>query len=89
VFGHIHASYGREDVVLNGTRRTYEKILGDWAGWEALSWMAAGALLARVQGFFRSREKMIRTERVTTFVNAAVVGGMKNDLQNQPIVVEL
>jgi hypothetical protein len=74
VFGHIHVSYGREDAVLDGVRRAYEEILGDWAGWEALGWMAAGVLLARVHSFFSSREKIIRAERITTFVNTAVVG---------------
>ena len=89
VFGHIHVSYGREDVVLDRVRRAYEEIFSGWAGWGALSWMAAGVLLARVRGFFSTREKMMRAERITTFVNAAVVGGMKNELRNQPIAVEL
>jgi predicted phosphodiesterase len=89
VFGHIHASYGREDVVLDRVRRAYEEILGDWAGWGTLSWIAAGVLFARVRGFFSTREKMMRAERITTFVNAAAVGGMKNELRNQPIAIEL
>ncbi|KAF2803603.1 uncharacterized protein BDZ99DRAFT_482015 [Mytilinidion resinicola] len=40
VFGHIHVSYGREDVVLDGIRRRWEKITNQWAGWITLGFMA-------------------------------------------------
>lgn len=32
VFGHIHASYGREDVVLDRVRWHWEEIINQWAG---------------------------------------------------------
>jgi hypothetical protein len=51
--------------------------------------MAAGVLFAKVCSFLLDREKMLRTEQVTTFVNTAVVGGPKNELQNPPMVVEI
>ena len=89
VFGHIHAAYGREDVVLDGVRRSYEEIVGDWAGSGALLWMGVRVLGARVRCWVVGREKMVRSQMVTTFVNAAVVGGSKNELRNEPIVVEL
>lgn len=79
-------------LVLDRMRRAYEDILNDWAGWGALIWLAAGVLLTRLSSFFRSRETtttMIRAARVTKFVNAAAVGGTKNELQNQAIMVEL
>jgi predicted phosphohydrolase len=89
VFGHIHVSYGREDVVLDGARRAYEDILNNEAGWGALIRLAACVSLAGLSSCFGGRKKMIRAERITTFVNAAVVGGTKNELQNQSIIVEL
>jgi hypothetical protein len=89
VFGHIHVSHGREDVVLDPVRRAYEDILNNRAGWGTLIWLATGVLLARLSSCFGSREKMITAARVTTFVNAAVVGGTKNELQNQSVIVEL
>lgn len=89
VFGHIHVSHGREDVVLDRVRRAYEDILNDRAGWGTMIWLATGVLLARLSSCFGSREKMITAARVTTFVNAAVVGGTKNELQNQSVIVEL
>jgi hypothetical protein len=87
VFGHIHASYGREDVVLNGVQKAYEEVMTEWAGWERVIWMAALVLWTRLRGsigIFGARE-----EKTTTFVNAAFVGGAKNELRNDPIVVEL
>ena len=89
VFGHIHVSYGREDVVLDGTQRAYEEIMADWPAWGMLVWMAAQVLFARVYSVFRSRERALKTEKFTTFVNASVVAGPENKLVNQPIVVEL
>ena len=75
--------------MLDRVRRAYEEILGDWAGWGTLSWMAACVLLARVHGFFSTKEKIMRAERIATLVNAVAVGGMKNKLRNQPIAIEL
>ncbi|KAF2801845.1 Metallo-dependent phosphatase [Mytilinidion resinicola] len=74
VFGHIHVAYEREDVVLDGAQRRWEEIINQWGGLRAA---------------FRGRDALLRAERVTTFVNAAVVGGPKNELQNQPVVCVL
>lgn len=87
VFGHIHASYGREDVVLDGVQRGYEEIMAGWAGWETLVWMAVLVAWERFKGVSWSSRP--RYERVTTFVNAAVVSGPKNDLKNDAVIVEL
>lgn len=87
VFGHIHASYGREDVVLDSVQRSYEEVMTGWSGWETVAWMAALVLWARLKWLFRgSRYQKAKT---TSFVNAAVVGGPKNELRNPAIVVEL
>ncbi|KAK2759031.1 hypothetical protein FQN54_003130 [Arachnomyces sp. PD_36] len=85
VFGHIHVSYGREDVVLDWVRRGYEMVMNQWAGWEVVGGMAIGVLVAKLRHLF----KLGGRREVTTFVNAAVVGGSGNELMNSPIVVEL
>ncbi|KAK2740952.1 hypothetical protein FQN57_005956 [Myotisia sp. PD_48] len=88
VFGHIHVGYGREEVVLNKMRREHDSVLNGWSGWGSLFLMAIYLLFARLHGLVCSREKMVKSERVTIFVNAAVVG-TNNQLQNEPIVVDL
>jgi Icc-related predicted phosphoesterase len=91
VFGHIHASYGREDVVLDAVRRDYEDIMGNWASWGALCRMAVAVLWARLIAALLGKQWMMSNKwtRVTTFVNAAVVGGSKNELQHEPIEIQL
>lgn len=86
VFGHIHASYGREDVVLDAARSAYDAVLIGWGGWETLARMAVLVLWAKLKAFSGwGRQK----EKTTAFVNAAVVGGPGNELRNPPVVVEL
>jgi predicted phosphodiesterase len=86
VFGHIHASYGREDVVLDAARSAYDEVLIGWGGWETVARMAVLVLWAKLKAFLgQGRLK----EKITTFVNAAVVGGPDNELRNPPVVVEL
>lgn len=87
VFGHIHASHGREDVVLDAVQRAYEEVMIGWSGWEAVAWMATLVLWARVKWLLRGFRS--QTGKYTTFVNAAVVAGPKNELKNPPIVVKL
>jgi hypothetical protein len=82
-------SYGREDVVLDGTQRRWEEITNQWAGWITLGFMAVDVLFAKLHAALRGRDALLRAARVTTFVNAAVVAGPKNELQNQPIVCVL
>ncbi|KAI5459511.1 Metallo-dependent phosphatase-like protein [Mariannaea sp. PMI_226] len=86
VFGHIHASYGRERVFLDGVQRAYEEIMTGWAGWTAVGWMAILVLWAKLKGTILPSSL---SKEMTIFVNAAVVGGPKNILINDPIVVEL
>ncbi|KAM5352594.1 hypothetical protein ACJ41O_005316 [Fusarium nematophilum] len=87
VFGHIHASYGREDVVLDSLQREYEDVMTGWSGWRGVCWMAVLVLWAKLRRLFCIRG--VQGERVTTFVNAVVVGGPENEVRNDPIVVEL
>ncbi|KAL2137827.1 hypothetical protein VTI28DRAFT_8166 [Corynascus sepedonium] len=92
VFGHIHAAYGCEDVVLNdAVRQAHDDVLIGWGGWGRAASMPFLVLWARVKGmlgglFGRNEEK---GKGLTTFVNASVVGGRKNELMNEPVVVEI
>lgn len=88
VFGHIHASYGREDAVLDGMQRAFEDVMVGWGGWETVGWMMARTIwegLTWLLRGFRTRE----ADLTTTFINAAVVGGPQNGLLNQAMVFEL
>jgi len=87
VFGHIHASYGREDVVLDDVQRGYEEVMTGWAGWERIVWMTVLVFWRKVTAMFRGSH--VRGDKTATFVNAAVAGGAKNELRNEPIVVKL
>lgn len=88
VFGHIHASYGREDAVLDGMQRAYEDVIIGWGGWDTVGWMMARLIwegLTRLSRGFRTREERL----TTTFINAAVVGGPANQLANQAVVLDI
>lgn len=90
VFGHIHASYGREDVVFSSVRQSYDDIMRGWAAWGALAQLVIGIVIAQMWCFIWSRKKVLEREKVTTLVNASVVGkGLKNELMNYPVVVDI
>ncbi|KAL2131944.1 hypothetical protein VTI74DRAFT_4426 [Chaetomium olivicolor] len=84
VFGHIHAAYGREDVVLDAIRQTHDDVQIGRVQWDTIVCMAVLVLWARAKRLF------VRVnERTSTFVNAAAVSGRNNELTNEPIVVEI
>ena len=90
VFGHIHAGYGQEDVRFNRVTRAYESVLGEWEGWTTLMGMALWVLWARFAStLLPARLQNENEDRVTTLVNAAVLGGRKNQYRNAPIVVQI
>ena len=89
VFGHIHVSYGREDVVLDSVRQAHDEIVGSWDGWGTLLWMAVRVVMARVREGFVGREKMLEKEKVSTFVNAAMMREVGRRMLNEPVVVDV
>lgn len=86
VFGHIHASHGREDVVLDRAQRLYEEVLVGWAGWAGLLLMAVLTAWDKIILWTRVFDG---PKKVTTFVNASIVGGATNEIVNEPIIVDL
>ncbi|RMJ27471.1 Calcineurin-like phosphoesterase [Aspergillus sp. HF37] len=87
VFGHINASYGREDVILDNARRAHDGIVGDWGEWGTLFWMAVGVLVARIRMVYAGREAIMQSEGVTTFVNAAIVREPWNKILNERLLI--
>jgi hypothetical protein len=94
VFGHIHVAHGREDVVLDGVRQAHDDVQIGWGGWECVAWMVLLIVWERVRRVGRALVRggeiaTRREERVTTFVNASVVGGRGNEVKNGAVVVEV
>ncbi|KIH87414.1 hypothetical protein SPBR_05158 [Sporothrix brasiliensis 5110] len=92
VFGHIHAAYGREDVLVDAVRWQHDTVAIGWAGWAGVVWMLMLVVWAKTTAMLAAPLRIMgirHDEKVTTFVNAAVVGGPDNKLRNPPIVVEI
>lgn len=87
VFGHIHAAHGREELVMDDMQSAYEDVMIGWGDWITIAWMVAGVAWSRLRWVIRGFRPIQATS--TTFVNAAVVGGPKNDLMYAPTVFEM
>ncbi|KAM7203441.1 Metallo-dependent phosphatase-like protein [Naviculisporaceae sp. PSN 640] len=89
IFGHIHTGYGvQENVVLDRVRQAHDDVMIGWGGIRTILLIVFFMIWERVReriGFGTGVDR----DRVTTFVNASVVGGVDNELKNQPIVVEI
>lgn len=77
VFGHIHAARGTEIVSWTADQEAYEKMCENKGGW----WNLLLMLVCIV------REKMKRSQ--TRLVNASVVGGYRDDLRRNAVVVDI
>lgn len=88
VFGHIHASYGCEDVVLDDMQAAYEDIMLDWGGWETVGYMMARLVGACLAWLFRGLRARVESS-TTTFINASIVGGPDNKLLHEAVVFRL
>ncbi|KAL0578414.1 hypothetical protein V5O48_003564 [Marasmius crinis-equi] len=81
VFGHIHAARGTEFVRWDRAQNAYEDVCAGRGGWIGLMKLAWWTVVAWV----------LRENRAegTTMVNAAAVGGFRDDRRNGAIVVRL
>jgi hypothetical protein len=90
VFGHIHNGHGLEDLVFDGVQSRHDDIQRG-VSWSKLANLAISVMSEKVM--CRVSEKTRRgleKERVTTLVNAAVVGGSWfNELRHAVTVVEI
>lgn len=69
-------------------QRAYEDAMVGWGGWATLARMAALVASTSLRWVVRGG-RPVEGRRTTTFVNAAVVGGRRNELVNEPVVIEL
>jgi predicted phosphodiesterase len=69
VFGHVHAGYGRRMVIWDAFERAYKRTLGSGGSWLELSRMVM-SLVSRIRD---------GTQRGTVIVNAAAVGGFRDE----------
>ncbi|OBT99447.1 hypothetical protein VE01_02907 [Pseudogymnoascus verrucosus] len=84
VFGHIHAGYGYDVVAFDQVQVAYDDIVFGKKGIVPLIKMVFHLLIDKTyKKWIGSRPK------VTRLVNAAVVGGRRNEETRPPIVVSL
>ncbi|EPE35126.1 Metallo-dependent phosphatase [Glarea lozoyensis ATCC 20868] len=79
VFGHIHAGYGKRMVLWDGFERAYEEAVGKGGSWWALGRMVF-CVFSRLKG---------DSGRGTVMVNAAVVGGFRDEQRREAITVTI
>lgn len=85
VFGHIHASYGKKLVRLDGVQRIYEEVMTGWAGWLSILYMGLLVLWSKIRLFIF----LPSNAPSIIFVNASIVGASQNTPQHEPVVVDL
>ena len=81
VFGHIHAGRGEDELLFDEFERAYEQSSGTCSSLWALLQMCFYALVALLRGHPATRG--------TRLVNAASVGGWRDQLMRGAIVVDL
>ncbi|KAK7468301.1 hypothetical protein VKT23_002815 [Stygiomarasmius scandens] len=81
VFGHIHAARGVESVQWDSAQKAYEEICAGRAGWSGLIRLCWWSMIG---WFWRGTG-----EDGTVMVNAASVGGFRDDQRKGAIVVEI
>lgn len=86
VFGHIHVGRGVELVRWDAAQKAYEEILAGRAGW----WRGGLVSLVwcKVLTWFW-RGNLLREDGTTIMVNAASVGGFRDDQKKGAIVIEI
>lgn len=85
VSGHIHAGYGVERVRYDRVRTLFEAIDVGWREWDGLLEMLFLVLVCRLLELMGCGGR----QRMTTLVNASVVGGRGKEGMNEPVVVRL
>jgi hypothetical protein len=85
VFGHVHGGYGKEVVYWDGFQRAYEGVLdgssalGGWVWLAILLWYG---IIGSLTGWSGAGGK-------TIMVNAAAVGGVRDEKRREAICVDI
>ncbi|KAF8064112.1 metallophosphoesterase domain-containing protein 1 [Lyophyllum atratum] len=84
IFGHIHAAHGVERVGWSQAQMAYERVCTSKGGWKGalyVVWSATRAWLGARPRFCAGRD--------TVLVNAASIGGLKDEKRRDAIVVDI
>ncbi|KAL3483852.1 Metallo-dependent phosphatase-like protein [Aspergillus germanicus] len=85
VFGHVHGAYGKEVVCWDGFKRAYEGVLEGKSSFERWVWLAMllwYGIIGALIGWSDAGGK-------TILVNAATVGGVRDEKRREAICVNL
>ncbi|KAH7904690.1 metallophosphoesterase domain-containing protein 1 [Hygrophoropsis aurantiaca] len=88
VFGHIHAARGVEHITWGRVQRAYEDVCAGKSGWGGMGKLVWWAVVGKARAWLWGGYSLKEGER-TTLVNAAAVGGMKDDQMRGAVVVEI
>jgi hypothetical protein len=88
LFGHIHAGYGQEIVRFDSVQKAYDSVRLGESGIATVIWIGLSVLMEHLLNFVASWNRKQEIE-ATTLVNAAAVGGFKNQFSRAPIAVEI
>ncbi len=84
VFGHIHVGRGVECVAWSDAQMAYERVFAGKWGWKDIFYLT----LAAVRTFFCGRPAFSEKES-TTLVNAASIGGLRDEKRREATVIDL
>jgi len=84
VFGHMHVGRGVELVRWDAAQKAYEEVCAGRAGWSGLVRLVWWKIVA-----WLSTSRLMREDGATIMVNAASVGGPKDDQRLGAIAIEI
>lgn len=82
VFGHIHGGYGEDVALWDSFQRAYEAVMDGESKWMNLGLLAYSWLVGWFTGWTKN-------EQATVMVNAAAVGGVRDEKRRGAICVDI
>lgn len=83
VFGHIHGGYGKEVVLWDSFQRAYESVMDGDSKWLNLGFLAYRSIVGWFTGWGT------KDKQATVMVNAAAVGGVRDEKRRDAICVDI
>lgn len=83
VFGHIHGGYGKEVVLWDSFQRAYEAVMDGESKWGSLGLL----VYCWIVGWFTGWGP--KAEHATVMVNAAAVGGVRDEKRRDAICIDI